>query len=154
MAGAAALVGAVDEAAGNDAVVGRLARTADPAGSPEQTGNGRLNLARALADTSDDGVTPAGVVGGSNGGPFVGPYLAAGNAAITGTVTNAATGQPIQGATVTCATSGGCNNLVTATTNASGQYSLTVQFPQATARRPSPSRLARPASRRRARRRL
>src|SRR4029077_3753029 len=44
------------------------------AGTVAQTGNGRLNLARALGDTSTVAVVPAGAPGG---GPVVGPYVAA-----------------------------------------------------------------------------
>src|SRR5207248_1415675 len=77
VAGAAALLKANDPSASNDVILGRLARTADAAGTSDQTGNGRLNVARALADTSTDGVTPAGAPGG---GPYVGPYVAAASA--------------------------------------------------------------------------
>jgi hypothetical protein len=52
-----------------------------------------------------------------------------GNAAVTGRVTDSVSGQPISGATVTCGTSSGCNNNVSATTNASGNYILPVNFP-------------------------
>jgi hypothetical protein len=41
-----------------------------------QTGNGRLNLYRALGDPSTDAVKPAGSNPG-DGGPFVGAYVAA-----------------------------------------------------------------------------
>ena len=64
----------MDPAASNGAIVGRLARNADPVGTADQTGNGRLNLARALADTATDAIVPAGAPGG---GPLVGPYVAA-----------------------------------------------------------------------------
>src|SRR4051794_19265196 len=74
-AGAAALVKANDSSASNGVVVGRLARTADPAGTVADTGNGRVNLARALGDSSSDPVVPHGVAG--SGGPIVGPYVAA-----------------------------------------------------------------------------
>jgi filamentous hemagglutinin len=42
-------------------------------------GNGRVNLARSIGDSSGDGVTPAGVPGGGGPvvGPFVEPYVAA-----------------------------------------------------------------------------
>ncbi|MFN2590488.1 MAG: S8 family serine peptidase, partial [Actinomycetota bacterium] len=74
VAGSAALLKAADPAASNATILGRLARNADAAGTAEETGNGRVNLPRAIADTSTDGVTPAGAPGG---GPFVGPYVAA-----------------------------------------------------------------------------
>src|SRR5205085_915225 len=54
VAGAAGLLLAHDPAASNAVVVGRLARNADPAGTAGQTGNGRVNLARAIADPSTD----------------------------------------------------------------------------------------------------
>src|SRR5207244_966874 len=71
VAGAAALLVANDPSGSNAVVVGRLARNADPAGTQDQTGNGRLNLSRAISDTSTDPVVPAGAPGG---GPLVGPY--------------------------------------------------------------------------------
>jgi hypothetical protein len=77
VAGAAALLKAKDGSASNGVIVGRLARNADPAGSSEQTGNGRLNLERAIGDTSTDQVKPAGAAPVGDGGPFVGPYVTA-----------------------------------------------------------------------------
>src|SRR5438445_8686238 len=77
VAGAAALMKAVDPTLTNGIIVGRLARNADPAGTQSQTGNGRINLARALADTSTEFIEPAGAAPVGNGGPFVGPYRAA-----------------------------------------------------------------------------
>ncbi|TMK79414.1 MAG: hypothetical protein E6G45_03635, partial [Actinobacteria bacterium] len=76
VAGAAALMRASSVDATNGVVVGRLARNADAAGSTEQTGNGRLNLARAIADTSLDSIEPAGSPPVGGGGPYVGPYVA------------------------------------------------------------------------------
>jgi hypothetical protein len=76
VAGAAALVRAASGAS-NGVIVSRLAKNADAVGSREQTGNGRLNLDRALADTSTDSVKPAGANPVGSGGPFVGPYVAA-----------------------------------------------------------------------------
>jgi hypothetical protein len=75
VAGAAALLRAVDPSLSAGAVVGRLARSADAAGTVDETGNGRLNLARALADSGTDEVKPAGVAPFGDGGPFVGPYV-------------------------------------------------------------------------------
>ena len=64
----------------------RLARNADAVGTTAQTGNGRLNLARAIADTSTDSVKPAGAAPVGSGGPFVGPYAVAGiNGIVVGT---------------------------------------------------------------------
>jgi hypothetical protein len=77
VAGAAAVLRALDEGATNAVIVGRLARSAAPIGTQTQTGNGRLDLARAATDTGTDEVTPAGVAGSALGGPFVGPYVAA-----------------------------------------------------------------------------
>src|SRR5206468_4074148 len=68
---------AVDPTLTNAVIVGRIARNADPAGTAEQTGNGRINMPRALADTSTDPVQPAGADPVGQGGPFVGPYRAA-----------------------------------------------------------------------------
>src|SRR3954453_4128400 len=75
VAGAAALLKANDSAATNDVIVGRLARNADAAGTAAETGNGRLNLARAASDTSTEGVTPVGAPPTGDGGPLVGPYV-------------------------------------------------------------------------------
>jgi hypothetical protein len=85
VAGAAALMKASDPSLSNGVIVGRLARNADPAGTQADTGNGRVNLPRALADTSTEFVQPAGAAPVGEGGPFVGPYLAANvtNVAIT-----------------------------------------------------------------------
>ena len=49
VAGAAALLQANEPGLSNGVIVSRLARNADPAGDAAQTGNGRLNLARAMA---------------------------------------------------------------------------------------------------------
>lgn len=77
VAGAAALMKAVDPTLTNGVIVGRLARNADAAGTQSQTGNGRINLPRALADTSTEFIQPAGAAPVGDGGPFVGPYQAA-----------------------------------------------------------------------------
>src|ERR671930_17880 len=60
VAGAAALLRASSFDATNGVIVGRLARNADPAGTADQTGNGRLNLLRGLWDTSTDPIEPTG----------------------------------------------------------------------------------------------
>src|SRR5207247_10139881 len=78
VAGTAALMRAVVPTLSNGVIVNRIARSADPAGTQSQTGNGRVNIARALADTSTDSIQPAGNT--ANGGPFVGPYGGAANA--------------------------------------------------------------------------
>ena len=68
VAGAAAQLLAADPSASPGVIVGRLARNADPDGG---VGNGRVNLARALADSGTASVVPGGAPGG---GPVVGPY--------------------------------------------------------------------------------
>ncbi len=77
VAGAAALLRALDTTASNAVIVGRLARSAAAVGTRAQTGNGRLDLARAAQDAGTEPVTPAGNTGAADGGPFVGPYVAA-----------------------------------------------------------------------------
>ena len=77
VAGAAAELHAIDPSASNGSVVGHLARTADPAGTVNETGNGRVNLARAIGDQRTDSVKPEGAGPFGDGGPFVGPYRAA-----------------------------------------------------------------------------
>ncbi len=76
VAGAAALLSANEPSLSNGVIVARLAANADPAGDPAATGNGRLNLLRAMEATSTDAVEPAGVAPVGDGGPFVGPYSA------------------------------------------------------------------------------
>ena len=83
VAAAAALLRANDPGASNGVIVGRLARNADAAGTVDQTGNGRLNLGRALGDTSTDVVQPVGAAPFGGGGPFVGPYVAAATNTVT-----------------------------------------------------------------------
>jgi hypothetical protein len=77
VAGAAALMIAAAPGASNGVIVGRLARNADAAGTSDQTGNGRLNLARAIADTDTTSIEPAGAPPVGDGGPYVGPYVVA-----------------------------------------------------------------------------
>ena len=55
----------------------RLAANADEVGAVDQTGNGRLNVARALNDSGSESVQPAGAAPVGSGGPFVGPYVIA-----------------------------------------------------------------------------
>jgi thermitase len=59
VAGSAAVLLAADEKASNSAVVGRLAKSAARAGHRSETGNGRLDLARALGLRAAPKVTPA-----------------------------------------------------------------------------------------------
>ncbi len=77
VAGGAALLLGNDKKSTNSIVIGRLARSAHKAGTKPQTGNGRLDLARALSDTNTAEVVPAGISGRAAGGPYVGPYQAA-----------------------------------------------------------------------------
>ena len=77
VAAAAALLRASDPSASNGVIVGRLARTAEPAGTVDQTGNGRLILERAIATIAGDSVKPDGAAPVGDGGPLVGPYVAA-----------------------------------------------------------------------------
>ena len=79
----------MDPAATNGMVVGRLARTAAPAGTRDETGNGRLDLERALLDRGTAELEPSGVAGAAYGGPFVGPYVAAAVRTWTGLGANA-----------------------------------------------------------------
>ena len=78
VAGSAALMHAINPALSNGMIVKRLAANADLAGTQAETGNGRVQLARALADTSTDSIEPAGAAPVGGGGPFVGPYKIAG----------------------------------------------------------------------------
>lgn len=77
VAGVAAFMKAANPDLTNGAIVGKLARNADPAGTQEQTGNGRINMARSLEDASLEEIQPAGVPPVGDGGPFVGPYVIA-----------------------------------------------------------------------------
>ena len=75
VAGGAALLLGNDRTASNAAVLGRLATSAARAGTITETGNGRLDLVRALKLSRFKTVAPTGVAGRQVGGPFVGPYL-------------------------------------------------------------------------------
>ena len=77
VAGAAALLRALDPGASNGTIVGRLARSAAAVGTRDETGNGRLDLARAVGDDGTAPVKPEGAAPTGSGGPFVGPYVAA-----------------------------------------------------------------------------
>src|SRR5437016_1762419 len=117
VAGAAAFMRAVDPTLSNGVIAGRLARMADPAGTQIQTGNGRINMARALADTGTDFVQPAGAPPVGGGGPFVGPYVAAA-LSITPTV-GAQTG------TLTYGVGGQVTYRVTISSNGNGSQTTT-----------------------------
>jgi hypothetical protein len=94
VAGSAALLRAVDPNLSNGVVVNRLAMTADPAGTQQQTGNGRVNIARAISQTSTDSIQPEGAAPLGEGGPFVGPYRTAAKGldiTVTGTGTGTVT---------------------------------------------------------------
>src|SRR4029077_7726263 len=77
IAGVAAFLKGVDPTLTNGMVVGRRASTADPAGTQDQTGNGRVNMARALEDTGTDEIQPAGADPLGAGGPVPGPQNSA-----------------------------------------------------------------------------
>jgi hypothetical protein len=122
VAGAAALIKASSVGASNGVIVNRLAANADPAGTSSQTGNGRLNLARAISDTSSTSIEPAGAAPNGSGGPFVGPYVAA---APPGTsVTNVTFSGASQAAGATTTWTIG----FTPTTALSGPSTVTVTF--------------------------
>jgi hypothetical protein len=93
VAGSAALL-AANSSASNGVIVGRLARTADAAGTAAETGNGRVNLARALADDSTTAVKPAGAAPVASGGPYVGPYVIAAVSAEAGRTRRLVAGPP------------------------------------------------------------
>ncbi len=82
VAGSAALLLAADPKASNRLVIGKLAESADHAGTREQTANGRLNLGRALRRVAAP-LSPVGVGDRHAGGPFAGPYVAAASTAGT-----------------------------------------------------------------------
>jgi len=88
VAGAAALLAANEPELSNGVVVSRLARTADAAGDPADTGNGRLNLLRAMSDASTDAIQPTGAAPVGDGGPLVGPYIAGAADEVSGIVKN------------------------------------------------------------------
>ncbi|MDT7539439.1 MAG: thermitase, partial [Actinomycetota bacterium] len=77
VAGSAALLVGSGRTTSNADVAGRLAASAHRAGNRSQTGNGRLDLARALKLRNTKPLVPAGVRGREAGGPFAGPYLIA-----------------------------------------------------------------------------
>ena len=77
VAGAAALVKANSGAVERRDRVAAWRRTLKQSGTRDQTGNGRLNLDRAVTDTSTGSVQPAGAAPVGGGGPFVGPYVVA-----------------------------------------------------------------------------
>ena len=89
---AAALLRTLDPGASNGVIVGRLARSAADVGTRAQTGNGRLDLGRAAADTGSHGVKPVGAAPSGVGGPFVGPYVAAVATVDATTTLNGSTG--------------------------------------------------------------
>ncbi len=77
VAGAASLLMAAYPRLSNAAVVGRLAATAARVGTRRQTGNGRLDLARAVSARNTTPLVPRGVRGRAAGGVSGGPYRAA-----------------------------------------------------------------------------
>jgi len=151
VAGLAAFMKAVDPTLPNGVIVFRIASTADPAGTQIQTGNGRINMARALASTATESIQPAGAAPLAEGGPFVGPYLADTVSAVT--ITSPTNASPVSvtslPAPVTISftysssgaagTSGqasilgtGASNSKVLTTGASQSNSITVTIPSGT----------------------
>src|SRR2546425_6014979 len=112
VAGVAAFERAVDPAASNAVIVGRLAHDADPAGTAGQTGNGRVNMQRVVADTSSISATPVGVPGR---GPLLGPYTVAalhdGDGSMTVTPTTAVAGSTGNSFTFTFTAGAGGGNM-------------------------------------------
>src|SRR5881396_3861670 len=121
VAGAAAFMKAVDPTLTNGIIVGRLARMADPAGTQDQTGNGRINMARALADTGTDFVQPAGAPPVGDGGPFVGPYVAAAS-----TLASVSVGS--QNGALTFGTGGSATYVVTVNRTGSGGLDVSLSI--------------------------
>src|SRR5437773_2250791 len=121
VAGAAAFMRAVDPALENGVIVGRLARMADPAGTQHQPGNGRINMARALADTGTDFVQPAGAPPVGDGGPFVGPYVAAAS-----TLASVSVGS--QNGALTFGTGGSATYVVTVNRTGSGGLDVSLSI--------------------------
>ena len=109
VAAAAALLRAADPSASNGVIVGRLARNADAAGTVDQTGNGRLNLERALGDSGTDSVKPAGAAPVGSGGPLVGPYVAAANSFTVAPATQTVAGGSVNTYTWTFTANNGAN---------------------------------------------
>lgn len=125
VAGVAAFMRAYDATLINGVVVGRLAVTADAAGaSTDETGNGRVNMAKAISDTSYNPIQPSGAAPVGTGGPYIGPYTIAGNSSISGTVRSSSTGNPIQGATVTCTSGSNVTPPPSTTTNSAGNFAF------------------------------
>jgi hypothetical protein len=76
VAGLAAFMKAFNPTLSNGIIVFRIASTADPAATQVETGNGRINMARALFSAATDSIRPTGAAPLGGGGPFVGPYRA------------------------------------------------------------------------------
>src|SRR5688572_6000328 len=142
VAGAAGFMKAVNPALPNGVIVYRLASTADPAGTQVETGNGRINMARALLSTANDFIQPAGADPVGDGGPFVGPYVADSHvlamsclspvavntsSLCTATLSNGTTGQPSSGRTISFSGGTGAftpTSCVTAGSNATASCSV------------------------------
>src|SRR5256712_667115 len=112
VAGVAAFERAVDPAASNAVIDGRLAHDADPAGTAGQTGKGRVNMQRVVADTGSIAATPVGVPGG---GPLLGPYTVAalhdGDGSMTVTPPTAVAGSASNSFTFTFTAGAGGGNM-------------------------------------------
>jgi subtilisin family serine protease len=116
VAGVAGCLKAVDPSLSNGEIVGRLAGTANRTVTTDlETGNGRVDMAAALAYTGEDQfVQPAGVDGG--GGPVVEPYVAAAVNVKTISV-------GYQAGTLSAGTPGSVTYTVTATAEGNNQQS-------------------------------
>ena len=114
VAAAAALLRAIDPDASNGTIVGRLARSAEDVGTRAETGNGRLDLARAVGDRGTDAVKPAGAAPTGDGGPFVGPYRIASATVNPATTLNGSTG------TITVAPGASITLVMSVTTSGAG----------------------------------
>ena len=130
--GVAAFMKAVDPTLSNGTIVGRLAHSADAAGTagdPDNVakfGNGRVNMAKALAETTGVSIQPAGVAPASPAAS-VSRYLAATNA-VTAWAHWAGTTGPHTIANGTFSCGAGSNRLLVAVVTAestAGAWSVT-----------------------------
>ena len=72
VAGVAAFMKAADPGLTNGVIAGRLARSAEPVATEEETGYGRVNMSRAVADRSVEPVEPPGIPDDNDS--KIGPY--------------------------------------------------------------------------------
>jgi len=79
VAGAAALLKANSPMATNGVIVNALAESATPPGRRTRPATAASTIDRAINDMSSTSIEPMGAPPVGNGGPFVGPYVAAAN---------------------------------------------------------------------------